>query len=351
MAMRPTSVAVALAVLIAMPAAAQEAAPTWAVLTEESERALAEGDAVTARTLAERARALADESAAPPLARVRIELLVGSLAAEAGDAEEAVAAFDRALALDAQARPARTTPRTEAAFALALAMRAPADAPEPATPIVGPTITEPEPEHDVLEEPVEPEQPSSALGLTLSVGVSGGFSFIGPGLPADGPRPPGLAENGPWMSCDPRGEQCTVRVNGSGFGSTLSVVIGAALTPIPRLMLGLTVHAQPGAGQGFLAGWLIDATVRGQPIEPHDFPLDLELVAAIGLGQLQVRPPQEETTQGPFVQSGPGTAAGGAAAVVRIERGVELALDVLARFAFPTFVPGLETTLVLRVQP
>lgn len=347
-------------------------APAWAVLTDEAELMSSSGDFASSAVILRRASALAEADAAPAAARGHIDLALGAALAEQGMTDDALAAFARAL--DASVRPSGARPRTQATFALALALRADASTttPEAVTPAVAdPADADPADaatadaaEADTADAeaadadtadidadlPIE-ETPRDALELTVSMGISGGFSWIEPGLPADTARPEGFGDTSPWMNCDARGEACTVRVSGAGFGSTVSVVASVLLSPIDGLALGLALHAQPNSGSGFLAGWLLDATVRGRPIEPHTFPLDLELVGAVGLGQLQVRPAQDETELGPFVQSGPGSVTGGAALVVKVERGVEIVLDVLGRFAFPTFVPTLETDLVLRIAP
>lgn len=341
----------------AVSGSAQEAPPTWAVLADDAEQLAEAGELDSATVLLERASSLA-EGHAPDTARVHLALLAGSVAAEAGHAQAALEHFERALSLEPSARPSSTTPRVTAAFALALALHTSTPPVPLAAPIDAPREAD-APALDPLSDTMEPET-SEALtevsrppvgALRSSVGVAGDFSWIAGGLPADGARPPGFGEGSPWTSCDARGEQCTVRVDRPGFGTTLAVLVGVFLEPVDRLALGVSIHAQPGAGTGFMAGWLLEVAARGRPLDPHAFPLDLELVIALGLGQIQVRPPQAETSAGPFVASGPGSTAAGAALVARVETGVELVLDLLGRLAFPTVLGSLETSLSLRVAP
>jgi hypothetical protein len=336
------------------------APPVWAVLADQGEALRASGDLDGASVLIDRARTLADTDAPLP-ARVHLALLAGAVSADRGEVTTSLDAFGGALALDPSARLPETleTPRATAAFALALAMNG-QEAPEPASvvaPVIAPTVeivpaaiaTEavvaPPPEEAIaVEEPVD-EVGSFMLGAS----IVGGFAWVSGGLPADSARPAGLDDSSPWTDCDARGDGCNVRVRSPGFGSTLAIRMTAHVQPVRGLWIGAGVRAQPSSGNGFLAGWLFDLELRGRPIDVGTFPLNFELILGAGLGQIQVRPPQDELAQGPYVQSGPGWVSAGAAVVVRVERGVELVGELLPRFSFPSFLFVLDASLSLRL--
>lgn len=351
----------------AAPVDAQDAPttePVWAVLADQGEALRVAGDLDSAAVLLDRARALG-EGDAPTAARVHIELALGAIDAQRGDTSPSLAAFARALALDPAARlpESLADPRATAAFALALALSGQPTI-EPEAPVIEAAVepsveatvveTEPVVEQEAelpIEEPLEELEPTrEGLGtFALSAGIVGGFAWVSSGLPADTARPAGLGEDSPWTECDARGEQCSVRVRSAGFGSTLGIRIAAHVQPLPNLFIGLGVRSQPASGNGFLAGWLFDLELRGRPVDFGELPLSLELIVAGGLGQVQVRPPQDEIALGPFVQSGPGWVSAGAALAIRVEDGIEIVGELLPRFSFPSFLFVLDASLSLRV--
>jgi hypothetical protein len=261
--------------------------------------------------------------------------------------------LDRALSLDPFARPPRWVPRAS------VAGTQPTAPPTRDLTFAESAIDEPQNEESAIDEPIEGAIESAAgasddhrLGaFALSAGIAGGFAYVTEGMPADSARPPGFGATSPWIGCDDHGQRCDVRVEAPGFGTTFAVVVAALIEPVERVLVGVTLHAQPSAGSGFLAGWLLDATLRVRPLAADDPAIDLELVVRAGVGQLQPRPPQDETDDGPFVRSGPGNAAAGAALVIAIEPGVELLAELSARLAFPEVLFSIDPSLSLRIRP
>ncbi len=251
--------------------------------------------------------------------------------------------------------------REVAAYLLSRALRSVgpdgASADPPASP-TGPVVVEPVVVEPVVVEPVVVESVVAPVVVQLEVhpwgplfleaGFVWGSAWIDAGMAADRARPSTLDERSPWTECDPRGEQCSVRVDQPGFGSTLAVRAALGVRPERWLGVALAVRAQPDAGQGALAGWLLELEGRARALD-HEV-VSIDVVAALGAGNVQVQPAQDDV-DGPYVRSGPGFVSLALLTGVRVDPHVLIALDVRPRLAFPDLMFVLDVGLLVSLSP
>lgn len=280
------------------------------------------------------------------VAPVEAPIAVVTSAPGAARSEEAVLSEEAIRALDQGEREAARY-LLERALAR-LQGESPAE-PAPVAPAAEPVVVAPvsaPPETPIVETPLEAAPTHPWGNFSLDVGLVAGFAWIGSGLAADRARPPELDDRSPWQGCDSRNEGCTVRVEQAGFGVGLALRVGAFIRPERWVRVGVAARVQPDSGEGTLAGWLFDIEGRFQPWQWDG--VALELILALGLGQVQHRPVQEDVV-GPYVRSGLGWGSAGLALFVDIDPHVAVSFEVRPRVAFPDVLAVLDTSLGLRV--
>ena len=302
----------------ASPLEGQEAEPAQAPLVEPATQPPVESPVVPDASASRSEEALLSEEAIRAL--------------DQGEREAARYLLERALArLQDETGTAPIGPPVVTAPAVALVVTAPVE---------------------VASEPIMQEAPVEAApthpwgNFSLDVGLVAGFAWIGSGLAADRARPPELDDRSPWQGCDARNEGCTVRVEQAGFGVGLALRVGAFIRPERWVRVGVAARVQPDSGEGTLAGWLFDIEGRFQPWQWDG--VALELILALGLGQVQHRPVQEDVV-GPYVRSGLGWGSAGLALFVDLDPHVAISFEVRPRVAFPDVLAVLDTSLGLRV--
>lgn len=209
-----------------------------------------------------------------------------------------------------------------------------------------PVATEPTEPSEEIEEVAAPSTHPWGR-FVLEAGLVWGGAWVDGGMAADRARPSGLDELSPWTGCDARGEQCRVRVEQPGMGSTLAVRMALGVRPEPWLGVMLATRVQPDAGQGALAGWLIEAEVHLRALDLDA--IDLDVIAALGAGRVQVQPAQDDV-EGPYVRSGPGFAAVGLRATADIDSQASVVLDVRPRLGFPDLMFVIDAALAFQLR-
>lgn len=184
--------------------------------------------------------------------------------------------------------------------------------------------------------------------LEVEVGVGISFAWIGTGLPADTSRPAFAPVDGPWTSCDARGDACSVRVASSGFANALTLRASAALHLDDTLAVLLALRMQPDSGAGFLSSLIVEAGLAARMIRGSALSFDGLVLA--GLGQIQAQPRQADSDIAPYTTSGPASAALGGRLAIHVDAQVELRAQLLARATFPTFVWALEPSVTLAIR-
>ncbi|MEM7603844.1 MAG: hypothetical protein AAF411_00705 [Myxococcota bacterium] len=350
-----------LTLLFTSSAVGQVARPSWRGVAAEAEVALREGDFSGAQTLYRRAleRARLEGVSTAERSRLFVGLSMadrcGQGATEAPCSDEEVrAALDtartpeeppaEAAELAAVVEPSSDPGASEPAATETEASEFDADA-APAPDLMPEAIVE-------VEDPLEPieaveEEPPPPPTFFIEAAVSVGAGWVGEGLPADTRRPNDAVEgNSPWENCNARGESCEVRVDSPGFAELFSLRVAGGLRVAGPFSLGLAVRVQPAAGSGLLAGWLPELFGR---YEASVGPLVLGAGLAVGFGQVQARPPQDEG-RGPFVRSGLGWASLEGSASYVFEDNVELFLSLTPRVSFPEVLPVVDLSLGLRIR-
>ncbi|MEM9193713.1 MAG: hypothetical protein AAGF12_31345 [Myxococcota bacterium] len=336
---------------------AQSAGGAWRLLDQEADRALREGEYASAAAIYDRALGQAREEGAEESVRADI-LSKLSLARTCDERECPLDEVNAAL------RRAPVPPEVSVPLPAAI-MTSPGDPPsadtipyaatlyfQPRPSAVAevaadPPVEPPAPADPVVEEPPVEVVESPPPRFWAEASVIAGFAYVGDGLPADSRRPPGFSDDSPWEDCDARGENCTVRVASPGLSELFAIRVAAGLRVVGPVSLGLSARVQPAAGRGTMAGWLPELVGR---IETAEDTVRFAGQLGVGFGQIQARPPQQETTEGPFVRSGLGWVSLSAIGTYRLEERVEFFLEFTPRMSFTDVLPVLDVGLGIRFR-
>ena len=144
-------------------------------------------------------------------------------------------------------------------------------------------------------------------------------------------------------------DECAVAVNPGGIVAVpvLNLVAGYYLNP--KLAVALTGRFQIGRGEGPLAGILLGGRAEYLLTKPAEKGLRIGVLAGLGIGQMQARPPAKGSTQGPYATNanvgGVGMALNlGAKAGYRFTKNIGVNVTPTMNFGLPNFLFALDLT-------